>query len=424
MHSLLRPRSRQDALSTLDSNASSASQFSDNQRASVLFIASSTNIQRVHRMATSIAKKGLATTVLEWDRDASLPDVGQKPFAQFRRLRLHATSGIRVLVKYPLWISYTLVFSLTRRFSVIQAQNLDNLIVPLLLRRALHVRIVYDLADFYADGYIPRTIGTSPGGLVKRAVAWLERLLLRKADGIILSSELQEYQTGRLGLPSSRTVIWNSPSTEELRLTDALSSSRSQTKNVRLYYGGVLGGNNATCLLNLSAALEGLDGISLTVAGWGEMAEYMKRTLERTKNSQFLGHLSYAEALRETARCDCMVLAYPSDHPNVKVVLACKFLEAMALGKSQLAPRNTEMGRIVQENRIGFLTDYKDPVLLRRSLLLLKDSQDMLPSMGARARELFYQEYSWETMEKRLVDLYKDIIESPKKPAQSLSNAS
>src|ERR1017187_533849 len=207
---------------------------SNHPKRSVLFIASYANVPRVMRMAKALSRSGANATILEWDRSARLPNVVSDGEIQVYRLRLPAAIGLWALLKYPFWLSYVSVFLLTKRFYALQVQNFDNLLIPLALRPFIRSKIVYDLADFYADGYLPNA------GVLGRIIARIERLAIRSVDGLITVSEGQVLQTGSDHLPRNRTVIYNVPDDQELAaVAPSIEATPSSDSQLTLFYGGV-----------------------------------------------------------------------------------------------------------------------------------------------------------------------------------------
>jgi Glycosyl transferase 4-like domain/Glycosyl transferases group 1 len=357
-------------------------------------------------MARTLWRRGASVTILEWDRDAQLPsEVSEDGEFKVYRLRLPAAIGLRAILKYPLWLSYLFVFLLRNRFSAIQVQNFDNLLIPLMLRPFLRYRIVYDLADFYSDGYLPNS------GVPARIIARMERLTIRRVDALIMVSERQEVQTGPDNLPRNRAVVYNVPDEQELAEVEvATEETRAPLgSQLSLFYGGVLARDRVVALLNLSRAMLGLETIELKVAGFGQYAESFRQKVQGMRNVHYLGALSHSGVLDETARGDCVVLPYDSSLLNNAIALPNKLCEALALSKPLIVQKDTYMAKVVAELNAGFVTDFRDIETLRQTLVEMAQHREILRIMGSRGRKAFEEKYRWLLMEDRLTKLYREL---------------
>ena len=78
------------------------------------------------------------------------------------------------------------------------------------------------------------------------------------------------------------------------------------------------------------------------------------------------------------------------------------------LGKPIIMARNTGFDEIIEENHIGCIIDYNEEGFAEGIQMLL-NQRSKWPIMRMRMKELYYNQYSWELMEKRIVRLYDEI---------------
>jgi hypothetical protein len=136
---------------------------------------------RTLRMARIAADRGYRVVVGAWDREGGKSVQSNEKGIAFTVMRLKSPYGVRSILLAPVWLAFAFFRSLFGGFSVIQARNLDCLIPALLASKITGSKVVYDLADFYADSYAPtRTLGA-----LSRSV---ELSILRRADALILVS--------------------------------------------------------------------------------------------------------------------------------------------------------------------------------------------------------------------------------------------
>lgn len=370
----------------------------------VLMVASYPNVPRVWRMARTLKMAGLQVEVLEWDRSAILPRVASIDGIKVTRLGLRGPFGSKAIFWLPFWLLYACIFALKNRYSMLQLQNFDNLFLPMLLRNFLRYKIVYDLADFYADAYI------QGNGQLAKLIGRLERGMIERVDALILVSEGQLQQTGN-NLPSCWNVIYNTPMNEEMQENFSAGERSSPKKNaISLFYGGVLSKDRSLPLLNLLDALRGLEGIKINVAGFGEMEETIKTRLLNNPNGDYLGALSRSQVMRYTADCDCVVIPYDKSLLNNRIGLPNKFFEGLAEAKPLLTSKQTYAGQIVEHAKCGFSTDFSVIEDITHTLEIMRDQKEELKLMGRRGRMLFDQKYNWSIMERRLMTIFDCVL--------------
>ena len=107
-------------------------------------------------------------------------------------------------------------------------------------------------------------------------------------------------------------------------------------------------------------------------------------------------------------QCDIMLALYDPAIPNHAYAAPNKFYEALALGKPIIMFANTGMDIVVRENQIGAVCDPTNDgiVCAIQSLISQKESWN---SISKKMKKMFKNEYSWDIMEKRLIDLYTDL---------------
>lgn len=66
-------------------------------------------------------------------------------------------------------------------------------------------------------------------------------------------------------------------------------------------------------------------------------------------------------------------------------------------------------GSVVRDGVDGFIVPIRDQDALKRRLLFLYENRDAARAMGEAARKRV-GDYSWETYESRLIDLYGELI--------------
>lgn len=402
-------RNAESVLGLMQSGESSPFSFHRTRcHANVVLLSTSTEAPRNFRIARTLAQEGHSVCLLEWDRESAKSPFEVKDKVKIRRFKLKAPYGMKAILFIPVWMLYVIVFLVTNKFDVVQPQNLDNLMAAWFASKLKNSKIVYDLADFYSDAYIERPL------LISKIVRWFERRAIKGLDNLILVSEGQIAQVGDSNMPIHSTIIYNTVPDKGLDPNLSSSAGRPNKDKIVFLYAGIFTRDRLPLLLNLAKTLEDMDGFELLIAGRGQMEGVVSRVLENAQNVRFLGFLDHADVMKQTSLCDCVVIPYdPSCYNNV-IGLPNKFFEALVLSKPVLAQKGTNVGRIVQENDCGFITDFRNAKELKNTLKDMKEGgQQEFRKMGLRARKLYLREYNWSIMETKLLQFYDEILDIP-----------
>jgi glycosyltransferase involved in cell wall biosynthesis len=360
-------------------------------------------------MAKTLVKAGYEVHILEWDRDSHLQPLEWVDKVLAHRFRVKAPYGWKLIYQLPLWYFYVTIFCLVKRFDIIQPQNLDNLIPIWLLRRIKNFRIVYDIADFYADAYIPTN-----AFLLRKLTRYLEVLLVMRVNATIIADEVRIKQIGFK--PKNLCVIYNSPpdvygklrARTRGKLLSRLCTAIKTNSHFTIFYGGAI--DDGRGLYHLVEVCQRVSDVTLMIAGFGRLEKHFLNFIKAKKNILFLGRISYQEVLNCTMKCDCVVVLYDPRIPNMVYASPNKLFEAMMCGKPVVVSAGTVMASTVWREKCGLVVNYSDLNELKRAIELLKNNPDLASSLGKNGRKAYLEKYNWLTMEKRLLQLYSSIV--------------
>ena len=148
----------------------------------------------------------------------------------------------------------------------------------------------------------------------------------------------------------------------------------------------------------------------LLVVGEGPQGQEWReltRQLGLEEKVIFLGRVSDEELVALYHACDVFVL--PAIHRSES--WGAVQVEAMACGKPVVC---TELGTgtsfVNLHGQTGLVVPPRNSAALARAIGTLLQDEPLRQQMGQRARERAAEEFSFTTMVKRLVDLYKDVL--------------
>jgi glycosyltransferase involved in cell wall biosynthesis len=357
-------------------------------------------------MASALAKNGYQVTILEWDRDNKFPPIEYTNNILVRRMKLRAPFGFRLIFKMIFWQFYIAFIILLNNFTIIQPQNLDNLLPVWFLRPLKKFKIIYDIADFYADAYVP-----SDMKLLRRVIARFERLLAATVDSVIIVDESRRKQ-----INAPATVIYNSPPDIFASLkTTKNDKSFSESKFI-IFYAGILARDRG--LDSLIKAVYGLAHVELIVAGFGELYNLFCQLNKRKSNIRFLGRISYDDVLRFTAISDCIVALYDPRVPNNIYASPNKLFEAMMCAKPIIVNYETNVAKLVLKEKCGLIVRYGDSKDLRNAIMKLKTNPLLKEELGKNGRRAYEQKYSWKHNEEKFLRIYKSLLNYDEKKSR------
>jgi glycosyltransferase involved in cell wall biosynthesis len=365
----------------------------------ILFVASFAACPRVWKMASTLATSGYKVAILEWERDSTSP-IAPINGLPYQRFRLSAPYGQGAALRLVLWWAYLSTYVFLHNFSVIQPQNLDNLLPISLICRLKRTKIVYDIADFYSDSFIPSKFMAS--GL-RNFVSWLERLLINTVNVALIVDQTRLKQIGHVKKPVK--IIYNSPSSLLLRKDKVIE--RPSRPVFTLFYAGILGVDRGLDLI--VKAVKENDSVQLIVAGFGQLEKDFIKDIKGIPNIRYLGRISYEKVLEFTAACNCIVALYDPRIPNNVYASPNKLFEAMMCGKPIIVNSGTSMADIVDKEKCGLIVKYGDVNELKNALIKLKNNEPLSTLLGDNSQRAYTQKYDWQLMEQTLISIYQKM---------------
>jgi glycosyltransferase involved in cell wall biosynthesis len=122
------------------------------------------------------------------------------------------------------------------------------------------------------------------------------------------------------------------------------------------------------------------------------------------------GKLNYADvsSLLEQVRVGLVVI-YPT--PAFLESLPVKMFEYMSAGLPIIASDFPQWRAIVEDSSCGLLVDPMDPAAIASAMEYLLTHPQEAEEMGRRGRIAVQTKYNWQTQERKLLDLYAELLE-------------
>jgi glycosyltransferase involved in cell wall biosynthesis len=357
--------------------------------------------QRPLKEAHYLAKAGWRVTILAWDRELetktdSVFDDG----LVIKRMRVRAGHGtpfltVPKLVLFYGWCLAHLVFS---RTDAVHCHDVDTLPAGFAAKtlKLNRPKLVYDMHDlpeaflrFFPLTRVTQSIFLSAAKKMADAV-------------VVVNDRFVEY-LARMGFVRGRlVVVMNSrPSASSRR-------ARSEGESFQVLYYGWLGEERGVKLL--VEAVQGVDGVTLTLAGRGELEPFVRSAAARNPSIRFVGWLKMEDLEPLITDADLIPSLYEPRTHNARIATPGKLLTAMSLSIPSLVPYGTYQAELVEKYRCGVVVDWKDAEDVRRAIARLASDTELYRELSSASYEAYRSSFSWEVMGSRLASAYEKML--------------
>jgi len=295
---------------------------------------------------------------------------------------------IRYQIKVFIWLLKN-----KSEYDVIHSYDLDAGFPTYMISKILKKKYVYHISDFFVD---------SRGGIpsfLRKTIKNLEFLVINNAENTIICTEERRNQINGSN-PKKLTVIHNSPVSKELNDYRNISND----KLVLSYVGGLI---DIRFIEEVIDVVKEKEDVILEIAGIGPLEDKVLEYSQKYSNINFLGRVSYNDALNIYRKSDVMFAIYNPEISNHKLSAPNKVYEAMMFGKPIIVANGTGVDNIVKKENIGYIINY-DKNEFADVLEKILRNRNELTKFGENSKNS-YKKYSWDTMKKIYGEIYADI---------------
>ena len=357
--------------------------------------------QRPLKEAHFLCRAGKRVTILAWDRELeTASDSAYDDGLVIKRMRLRAGHGTPFLTlpKLVLFYVWCIVHLATMSTDAIHCHDVDTLPAGCAARgiKLWRPKLVYDMHDLPEAflRFFPLTKITQK--------VFLSTSRSAAAAIVVVNDRFVSY-LGRLGFPKSKlVVVMNAPPAGSAR------REKERTSGFDVLYYGWLGEERGVKLL--VEAAKGLEGVTLTLAGRGELEPYVREAAAKDPSVKFLGWLKMEDLEPVIAAADLIPSLYEPRTRNAQMATPGKLLTAMSLSIPSLVPAGTYQAEIVERFHCGIVVDWRDPTEVRRAIAKLSTDRAEYYTLARASYSAFASSFSWEVMGERLAKAYDGML--------------
>jgi glycosyltransferase involved in cell wall biosynthesis len=354
------------------------------------------NTPRVTKIAGSLTKR-YSTVVLGWNREGISKQLKKTFVTQLRLFSLRAPFGKPSLLFYfPLFWIWTFVTLLTYKPHIVHACDFDSVIPCYIYKVMFRKKLVFDVCDRYALGYIPPKLKA-----LFDIINYLEELFTKKADLVLTVGQklLSTFRTK----PKRYAIIMNCVNETTTTRNKAILDRHHDL--FRLAYTGNIRRDRG--LETILKAIKDVEGVEFIIAGRIIDKELGDQIL-KSPNVRYMGLVLPEDALLIEKNCDAIIALYNLEFRQNYFAMPNKLFEAMMC---QL-PIITNVAPEVVKHEVGcgIIVDYNDMNEIRNAIITLRDKPGLRKELGNNGRRAFLQKYNWHLMEGELLKVYENLL--------------
>lgn len=250
----------------------------------------------------------------------------------------------------------------------------------------------------------------------------LNTRVIRQSDAVTANSSQTAGAAKHL---SYRKVVFQIPMGVD---TDFFKKSEDQLDlrkeagkgRIVLYVGRLIDWKGVDYLISaMPEVLSKYSDTRLIIAGEGPDRYQLEQLAKKSGHGDkitFRGSLSQ-EALKDCyAQADVFVLPSIENDAGETEGLGVVLLEAMASSVSVIGSHVGGIGDIVKHETTGLLVPQKNPTAIAHGIIRLFEDNELRKKLTESGRQLVEEQFSWDVVSDRFIQLYHDRIKAPSHP--------
>jgi len=351
--------------------------------------------QRVHRIISTLQRKGASVCLVGRKKNNSLP-LDNREYETYR-LRMLFEKGFLFYACFNLRLFLFLLFR--RKIDILVANDLDTLPANYIISKIRKTILIYDSHEYFTE--VPELIGRER---VRNFWLIIERKILPALKNVYtVSQPIADAYSEKYGVEFE--VIHNYPLREKSIDSYKLPFATGGDK-LLIYQGAVNMGRGLEILID---AVAEMDGVKLIIAGDGDIRNSLgKKVTENNLESKIilLGKIPFKQLHSLTRIADAGVSLEEDMGLNYRFAMPNKLFDYIQAGIPVLVSDLPEMKKIVEEFKIGMIAVSRDREAIKKllTILLFDEKQRAFWKQGIEKAAI---ELCWENEEGKLIGIFK-----------------
>lgn len=331
---------------------------------------------------------------------------------QFRGLNRLLYARIRTLVRaYHFMAAVAMLVSMNirHRLDVIHAWNPLAGLAAAVAGRIIGKSVYIDFTDFYSD----IAIDDSPA--LVRVLRWIELFVLKRAEKIIVVSEVMVERLMMLGVDKNKIqIVPDGTSPKVFSPNEDGTSIRQKLKigdrPVIIYHGDIKHLDGVDILLDaFRKVLEKVpDAVLLILGGGGSYFDRLKETAQDLMDSGsaiFTGWVPHSDVPKYICASDvgAMTLRPTINH---QCYLSFKLFEYWGCAKPVVLTRLNAISRIMQDGVHGIQVEFDNADRYADAFVSLLLDRQKAREIGLNGRKLVIEQFDWDKIMEKEACLY------------------
>ena len=365
---------------------------------------------RVLKEAQSLVKMGCIVKIIgtHWDKSFPTNEIFEKNIIVCRE------NIIRLpLIKYfHFWVK-GVIKQLNFPTNIVICHDLNVLPIGWLMGHIKNIKVVYDMHEYW-----PALIEETKGKIWFWIFTALEKWMIRYPDLLTTTSpNLANFFQTYYKLSSSVGYLYNMP-LAKVATIPRKEIPRKENEILFVIVGNIVIGRGVELLPQAATFLKSLREhsdpyIRIIVIGKGNYRNKVERDVRKeglTDIIQFMGHFPYEEAMALSKSCDVGLSLSQPTSLNMLMTIPNRLFEYFANSLPVLSTDMLSIRNIIKDDKVGWIIPAKDPKILAEKMLYIARNKEEIIEKKARIAKIFPEKYSWESMHKKMIALYSNLL--------------
>lgn len=251
---------------------------------------------------------------------------------------------------------------------------------------------------------------------IKPFERWIEHIVFKKADGIIVVSTYLKEHLLSLGINGDKIIVLSNaadPSkfNPDLKADNLKKQLKLKKRKVVGFVGYFYTWHGIEFFLDTYKYVnKNVGGVVYLLVGDGPIYKKISEMVTQRKLHEkilLVGSVDHEEIPKYITLFDVAVMPHSNNYGS-----PMKVLEYMAMGKAVVAPRLGPLEDVIQDGMNGLLFDPEDEEDLINKILIAVNNDEIRIDIGKAARLSILEKHNWHKNAQEILNLYNRVLQA------------